>query len=157
MMNIYHRPDAVTGCGYVIEWGGMKQHSVAWPDRPAERFRDEDLIERGIEVRQVVDAHSEPFPLESAPAEPLPLEEPTAEESPLDPIPEPVEPVSITPFDASLTEAENIRIALEDNPEATNRQVIDRLHAVGINVSSSQISRERRSLTKAAEAVEQEG
>ncbi len=161
-MNVYFRPDGVEGCGHVIEWGGLQQHSVSWPDGPAQRYRDEDLEDRQITFQNV---HSVVFDAMDDLSKIIPgvqveqvttlADQPPAEASSpggIAPIPEPGEPASIAPFDATATEAANIRIALQVDPEATNRQVIDRLHAVGISVSASQVSRERKALAKLAEA-----
>lgn len=215
-MMTYHRPDGAVGCGYKIEWAGIEQHSVSWPDGPAQRYRDEDLDDRKIKIKSVavvrfgdrksieqvdenggeqVDAQKEPvnagtdsgeqidttvevnktlaeadeqasdsFPLE-APADTVDTSDESVENAASDKqVADQTDSQAgnTSRFDPSQSEAANIRIALEIAPEATNRDVIDHLHAAGISVSSSQVSRERKTLAALVdkanqEAAEQEG
>jgi hypothetical protein len=82
----------------------------------------------------------------------LPPENPPANAeavSPVLPVAPPA-PEDANPFDASKSEAENIRIALGLMPDETNKGIIEVLNRHGVNVSSSQVTRERKAMEKAA-------
>jgi hypothetical protein len=155
-MKTYHRPDGVVGCGFYGEFGGLWQHSIAWPDQSAARMRHEDLEERKIEVKDLavlpfsergsiervnVNKNGDSMIVEDIYVGPPVLAEPPAPEDPV-------------PFDPSISEAENIRTALAMMPGETNKGIIEVLNRHGVNVSSSQVTRERKSLAK-AEATEE--
>jgi hypothetical protein len=54
MHNTYVRADGVVGVGFEIDFSQRKQHSIAWPDRIAERMLDDELKEHMIEVSKAV-------------------------------------------------------------------------------------------------------
>lgn len=45
----YRRSDGILGVGFVIAICGTQQASIAWPDRPAERYIVEDMARNGVE------------------------------------------------------------------------------------------------------------
>lgn len=45
----YRRSDGILGVGFVIAICGTEQASIAWPDRPAERYIVEDMARNGVE------------------------------------------------------------------------------------------------------------
>ena len=45
----YKRPDGVVGVGFFIPYGGEFVHSIAWPDRQAERYTVDRLARCGID------------------------------------------------------------------------------------------------------------
>ena len=47
---IFDRNDGVFGIGLEIEYGGIPQFSIAWPDRPPERMTKEFLDQANIKV-----------------------------------------------------------------------------------------------------------
>jgi hypothetical protein len=51
--NSYTRADAVVGVGFVIAFAGRNQHSIAWPDRPSERYMSDELAEHRIAVEEM--------------------------------------------------------------------------------------------------------
>ncbi|MGV3485955.1 MAG: hypothetical protein ACO1RT_16180 [Planctomycetaceae bacterium] len=53
-INIYHRPDAVDGVGFLIDYCARPQHSIAWPDRIGERMTPEELERRGVTFEPLV-------------------------------------------------------------------------------------------------------
>jgi hypothetical protein len=156
-MNTYHRVDGIVGCGFFGDFGGLMQHSIAWPDQPATRMRDEDLEERQIKVKQVavvsagernaIDWAAKPngeYTVEKLKEAGYKVE--VSETAPV----APPAPEDAAPFDPSTSEAENIRRAIAMDPDATNRDIIALLNSHGVNVSSPQVTRERRAM-KAAE------
>jgi len=175
-INTYHRPDGVIGCGFYGEFGGLWQHSISWPDQPSARMRTEDLEDRKIDVkslavvpvgdRDLIDMAGRPPVDNYTTTRPRPIEVDTTRadvgggvniiENVLVAPPEsPAEtsaPEDASPFDSSASEAENIRRAIAADPDATNRDIITLLNSHGVNVSSSQISRERRAIAAVAEA-----
>jgi hypothetical protein len=161
----YHRPDGVVGCGFYGEFGGLWQHSIAWPDQSATRMRFEDLEERQIEVRDCVACG--PCENLQCQLEPVAVDATTAastsalEDTDLpvnievDPFTPPgVENVADSPFSPEVSEAANIRAALTRDPDMSNRDVIAFLHSHGVEVSTSQVTRERRAMKAAAETTE---
>jgi hypothetical protein len=167
-MKTYHRPDGVVGCGFYGEFGGLWQHSIAWPDQSAARMRHEDLEERKIAVKDLaVVPFSERAAIEkvnvnkngdSMIVEDIYVGPPVdADPYTTNDLPPPADPPAFEDpahFDPSLSEAENIRIALAMMPGETNKGIIEVLNRHGVNVSSSQVTRERKSLAK-AEATEE--
>lgn len=145
VIQTYHRPDGVVGCGFFGEFGGLWQHSIAWPDQAAARLRTEDLEDRKIEVKPIESA-AKPK-VDTAP-KPTPDPVTTTAEPPAD---------ESTEFDLTASEAANIRIAIGAYPEMSNKEIIGILNTSGIDVSSSQVTRERKSLKAIADnAVETE-
>lgn len=146
----YNRPDAVVGVGFQIEHGGRSQHSVAWPDRPAQRFTSDELERLGISCD--LEAEDPPQAVEGdageqqgKPVDPADLPQPAADtDPPEDPTETDEEPDQ---QDAEpVTEAEAIRKKLEETPKATNKEIVEALAADGIKVSSSQVSRQKKNL-----------
>jgi hypothetical protein len=159
-MKIYQRPDGVVGCGFYGEFGGLWQHSIAWPDQSATRMRFEDLEERQIDVKQVavvgigdrdlIDMANAPargYETKSQKPVEAEVEATIVESAPVDP----PAPEDAAPFDPSTSEAENIRRAIALDPDATNKDIISLLNSHGIDVSSSQVTRERRAIKAASE------
>lgn len=166
----YHRPDGVVGCGFYGEFGGLWQHSIAWPDQSATRMRHEDLQERQIAIkdlavvpfgkRDLIDMADQPGEAyavgkdiaadqKSHPLEDWIEEEPyPADHTPAADLPAPED---ASPFDASTSEAANIRTALALFPDATNKEIIEMLNREKIEIASSQVTRERKAIAKAAE------
>lgn len=118
----YKRADGVQGVGFKIEYSGVVQHSVAWPDRPAERYKDDELARHHIVT----------FKGKSPVDEDRESSETSGEDDGA-----PVAP---------MTEAEAIRMYLTDNPDAANAEVIETLAHQGFAVTSSQVSRQRKKL-----------
>lgn len=184
----YHRPDGVVGCGFYGEFGGLWQHSIAWPDQSATRMRFEDLEERQIEVkdlavvpfggRDLIDMANSPCgdyrfskggvqkvnvnkngdsmivedvyvgPPAVADQKVHPLEDSIKEEPYVTEQPA-VDPPALedaNPFDPSKSEASNIRIALSMYPDETNKSIIEILNSHGVDVSSAQVTRERKAM-----------
>lgn len=50
----YRRFDGIIGVGFLIQYGGVDQHSISWPDKPAERFTNDALDASDI---QIMDEH----------------------------------------------------------------------------------------------------
>jgi hypothetical protein len=73
-----------------------------------------------------------------------------AEVTPVDP----PTPEDANPFDPSKSEAKNIRIALSMYRDETNKSIIEILNRYGVDVSSSQVTRERKAIAKAADETE---
>lgn len=160
----YRRIDGVIGVGFVIDFAGKAQHSIAWPDRPAERMMSDELETWGIKTGQVgltQDGCPEPCcePEQERPAvndsvEDVSQEEPAVAEASADAIAdseseqEQEQPAFV--FDADGTEAGNIRSYLTAFPEATNQEVIRELNSHGMEVSSSQVSYQRNRLAELA-------
>src|SRR6056297_2761613 len=46
----YYRPDGVVGVGFEITHSAKLMHSIAWPDRCAERMLDDELVRKQIWV-----------------------------------------------------------------------------------------------------------
>jgi len=180
MINSYHRPDGVVGCGFFGEFGGLWQHSIAWPDQPSARMRFEDLEERQIEIknlavfshdgrdlvrmfagRDLIDMANAPcgdYRFSKSDVQKVNAnkngDSMIVEDVYVGPpvVADPPAPEDAAPFDPSASEAENIRRAIAADPDATNRDIITLLNSHGVNVSSSQISRERRAIAAVAEA-----
>lgn len=174
----YHRPDGVVGCGFYGEFGGLSQHSIAWPDQSATRMRHEDLQERQIAIkdlavvpfgkRDLIDMADQPGEGHAAgcvdyvkandpPDGVMPPDDigpsTASEVLPVPPIDFPA-PEDASPFDASTSEAANIRTALALFPDATNKEIIEMLNREKIEIASSQVTRERKAIAKAAEENE---
>lgn len=167
-LNVYHRPDAVDGVGYVIDHAGRQQHSVSWPDRPAQRFRADELQEHGITVDAATatclpdcsDDDAVPQPaVTNQDGKPTVTDQDgqaavTVDRKSIEPTPPKPETTGTTPspdaegpdLDASESEAENIRRYLRAYPDAENGQVIDALDKAGIEIQSSQVNRQRKKL-----------
>lgn len=141
----YYRPDGVVGVGFEITHSAKKMHSIAWPDRCAERMLDDELARKKIRV----DGKPEVVP--KAPDTPLHemLSTPeTTDESQEDAeVSEDDKSVSEEPeADEPVSEAQAIRDYLTANPEATNKTVVEALAVDGIEISSSQVTRQRKNL-----------
>lgn len=145
----FRRTDGIVGVGFFIEFAGLRQASISWPDRVSSRHT-EDEFTRGtiVDVTDAMDPRPE-----------LPTLEPVAEPGPADEIdepdesnpPEPVEPpldVPVEPVDEipKKSEAEHIREYITANPEASNAQVIEHLATISVDVTSSQIAYQRKKL-----------
>lgn len=136
--NVYRRPDGVVGCGFVIEFAGKPQHSVSWPDRVSFRYTEEGLERAGIACSSPC---GEPV---SEPVAAIVAPEPAAESNPEPPASDAAEDVT-QEVDAA-SEAGAIREYLAANPEATNKQVIAALAEQGVQIQSSQVTREKKKL-----------
>lgn len=158
-LNVYHRPDAVDGVGYVIDHAGRQQHSVSWPDRPAERFKTDELRDHGITVDAATatclprcsddDAVPKPAVTNQDGKPAVTVDRKTIEPAPTEPdaaVTTDEEDSDGPDLDASESEAENIRRYLRAYPDAENGQVIDALDKAGIEIQSSQVNRQRKKL-----------
>lgn len=178
--NKYQQSDRRTGVGFVIEWAGRKQHSIAWEAGPAERYKEDELAEHGIEVTPLVECVHKPAEavVEEIVGDALESQSgvKVEEVQEIETAPETEQPVSdwtgegqdaLTDVEAAEeiarestghefiflpegTEAANIRAYLTAYPEATNQEVIAALHKFGLEVSSSQVSTQRKKIEKDA-------
>lgn len=176
--NSYTRADAVVGVGFVIPFAGREQHSIAWPDRPSERYLSDELAEHRIvvevndcsscrlEIGQEIEGIGRVFNVDGASVhideiatddvtkETLnatiseTLVETLEDEPTLEDPSEADVPAPTFEFLERETEATNIRNYLTVHPDATNQDVIAALHGFGMEVSSSQVSYGRKALAK---------
>ena len=111
-------------------------HSIAWPDRCAERMLDDELLRKQIRMAGPAEQTVEDDYVGSDMQE---SEEPDESfwNSELDESSLEVEPIS---------EAQAIRDYLTEHPEAANKAVVEALAARGIEISSSQVTRQRKNL-----------
>lgn len=188
----YFRPDGVVGVGFEITHCAKKMHSVAWPDRCAERMTDDeaerlririegkegpvpkqpnttlremlnpsvDSVVPGGRIQAKADAKSQEIldddddlgvgdeesseddadlpdtelELDSPSEADQSDHEPDQSDQQADHDPEPV------------SEAQAIRDYLTVNPNATNKAVVEALAEKGIEISSSQVTRQRKNL-----------
>lgn len=162
--NQYTRRDHVIGVGFEIEYAGKRMHSIAWPDRPAERYMNDELESELCKVSPMGGGCCKPcdtpLAVETPAVEPVAEvaepAEPTADAPPesVDPLPEvietqtPVDPIAPPEFvfNRELTETVNIYNYLTVYPNATNQEVIAALNGFGMEVSTSQVSRQRTKL-----------
>jgi hypothetical protein len=138
-LNIYTHNGRI-GHGYVIEFAGRRQHSIAWSDGPATRHKDDELKDIGIVCKHV----SSVAPAESIKKTTVAEIEVEAEVSQVESEVEAQNSEFV--FDRSRSEAENIRNYLAAHPEAENREVIAALHDLGMDVSSGQVTYQRNRL-----------
>jgi hypothetical protein len=158
----YRRNDGVVGVGFLIEYGGIQQHSIAWPDRAPERYSPSMLdfnliaaeplspflfVEPGLP--NVKPENDSVVPVDLTPVVPVEptLVVPVTPEPALPVVPvvpnTPAEPAKPEVKPENDSEADWIRAYLTDNPTSTNAEVIEALGATGIVVTSSQVSRYR--------------
>lgn len=135
--NTYTRSDAVVGVGFEIEHAGKRMHSIAWPDKPAERMMDDEMERKNVVCKQakILNPNTKQGDVE--------LESIETEETATD---------EVTTLDESpspKSEAETIREYLAEHPDADNATVIEALGAMKIEVNASQVSRQRKNLAKA--------
>ena len=139
----YMTVHGLAGYGYLIEHAGKLMHSIAWPDKPGERMMEDELAEHGIrfEPLEPTDATEAEADTEIKAVEST--EEPKAvtEETPA------TEPDPFN-FDASDTEANNIRNYIASNPTASNQEVIAALNGFGMEVSAGQVAYNRKRLVE---------
>lgn len=119
----FRRSDGVLGVGFEIEFGGLPQLSIAWPDGPATRHTLTEAQRLKIEISDLPED-------DHANSEPTSPPEPNAPASPAE----------------DLSEADAIRTYLAENPQATNKSVVAALKKHGIEITSSQVSRYRSEL-----------
>lgn len=143
--NTYRRADGVEGVGFEIDFAGRRQHSVAWPDRPAERFTADELERKRVRCTTAdepakshqtppVDVNEPTQEPESQAGEQTATEGPAASDTP--------------PIAQGLSEAEAIRRYLTAHPDADNDAVIRGVAEHGYEVQASQVSRQRNKLAK---------
>lgn len=134
----YDRPDGIAGVGHCIDFAGRLQHSVSWPDKIAERYMDDELVEKSIQVKRLQDDQDDDEDAINDPAASAKVK------------------VDSETFvhDPDATEAANIRGYLIANPEASNQDVIAALHELKTEVSSSQVTAQRKRLAKVDESDE---
>lgn len=149
--NVYSRPDGVVGVGFEIQWAGKPQHSVSWPDRPSFRYTDQGLERAGISVEYGEGLAPVTEPAEASEPEAVATPEPTpvvTEPTPV--VTETAEEATAEAEEATAetetSEAQSIRDYLAANPEAANKDVITALAEQGIQIQSSQVTRERKKL-----------
>lgn len=132
----FRRRDGVLGVGFVMMFAGVEQASIAWPDRQAERFIVDDMDRNGI--NEVGGKTHEDLGKEVMPD--VDPSKPTSEDGPA------VSPPLVlpNPFAEPISEAQAIRNYLaEHGTGATNKAIVEALKAQGVNVSSSQVTREK--------------
>lgn len=158
----YRRADGVRGFGLVIECGGIRQHSVVWPDQAAQRYRTQDLEQYGIRVAVVepFDAvELEPYLPPSDLALPdYPLPEPTAveaepESDEIDPEPPEEKPDW---YSAALSDEDNLREYLKAHYDDDHYEVIAEMNRAGIQVSTADVDAQKNRLvtTRTAPGME---
>ena len=137
----YMRPDGAIGVGYFIPWAGRYVHSVAWPDLPAERYSVERLERMRVQVLgiETVGKDQPEDQPETTPGVTAKPDLPTTDDESGEKLTN-----NRLKSDQSVSEAQAIRDFLDTQPEATNKEVIAALNERGIEVSSGQVSRERR-------------
>jgi len=129
--------DGVEGFGYWIEWSGIQQASVAWPDGASTRHPENDFelkkIEEcvaAVEVNVMAVAESPSMPLDiDVPGEPLRIspESPTDHTLAVDVVP-------------SAPPKQAIREYLESNPEAPNAQVVDHMGTIDVETTTTEVA-----------------
>lgn len=143
----YFRPDGIVGVGFLIHLGGVDQHSIAWPDRPAERMKEDEMLERGVafELAMVnvmrLETANAPSDIDSNDESGSGNTEGDSQQ--------------VFAFDPSKSEAENIRNYLAVNPAARNKDVIAALNSLGMDVSSGQVTAARKAIAAESESSEQ--
>lgn len=169
--NSYTRADGRVGVGFMIEFSGRQQHSVAWSDGPAQRFMPDELKEHHIAVEPLplsgsgraaetfteseaselcpaVNVNVDPFPPAGGSAETENSE--TSSETESDGSQAETDKAEESPsenpgyFNPDATEAANIRSYLHAHPDATNQEVIAAMHSHGVEISSSQVTTQRK-------------
>jgi hypothetical protein len=157
-INIYHRPDAVDGVGFLIEHCARPMHSISWPDRIGERMTPDELQRLGVVCEPMGCGKCPSLPpvspvevatdVEEPASEPAVIEEASAvtEDAPANDVEEATDEASEPAEGEVMTEAQMIRKFLTKNPEAANGDVIKAMGELGKTVASSQVSRERKKL-----------
>lgn len=82
---LFSRADGTIGVGFVIFFGGVNQFSIAWPDKPCERFTPDMAALEGISVLdpEVIDSVVVEVPDGDEPsidAEQMPAVEPSVDQ-----------------------------------------------------------------------------
>jgi hypothetical protein len=111
----FTRDDTVVGVGFFLAHGGITVASIAWPDRPCERMRLDELERHNITFASCAGCVAV-LPI-------VKTEDPQAPQK---------------------TEAELIREFLAKNPDATNKDVIAALAEAGVEVTSAQVTAAKR-------------
>ena len=163
----YYRSDGVVGVGFEITHSAKLMHSIAWPDRCAERMLDDELLRKKIRVAGPADeavvsppaSSAEPDVSEGVNSASTSPEVKLASEVEDDYVgsdrqesEEPDESFWDSELDESslevepVSEAQAIRDYLTEHPEAVNKAVVEALAARGIEISSSQVTRQRKNL-----------
>lgn len=138
---VIERMDGIVGLGYWIQFAGLEQLSVSWPDGPATRHTADDVQRRGYSVRRLrmIDSGSD-------------REVHQGEESSELVVPNHVDTLNSSPSVARTSEAEAIRQYLTQHGiDLPNSDVINGLATLGYEVNASQIQRERKKLRGPAE------
>lgn len=154
---LQYRNGNVIGYGFVINFAGRLQHSVAWPNGPALRYMDDELREKHIEcsllepaaVSATTEASDDQPSGEGIDLGGAETTDPPAGQPDFDP-----QPTFIA--DPQATEARNIRDYLRTFPDASNQEVIAALHDQGVEVASNQVTRARKQLADGFQEGEQE-
>jgi hypothetical protein len=150
--NTYRKADGTVGVGFMIQRSGRMMHSIAWPNDVAERMMPDEMERKHITCKWP-ESESETPEAESEPEEPE--------------IADPVESAEVKTevnVDANIqsesseqeseteekpkSEAEQIREYLTANPDADNKTVIEELAKAGTDITSSQVTRQRKNLSK---------
>ncbi len=92
---VFDRGDGVIGLGLKIQFGGVDQFSIVWPDRPPERMTEDFLKSNGIKIL----GESELSP---------PMDPPLVQNE--DPV-APVEPFAGTAVDVLVADGEGVNTA----------------------------------------------
>ena len=143
-VNEYQRANGVIGYGFEILHCSRPMHSISWPDELGERMTQDELDRKGVKVQTVAleSAESVEDDGEDWKSAYLALKKMHAElkakcEADETPSKDEVSPVS---------EAESIRNYLTENPKASNKEVVEALGLLGIEINSSQVSTQRKRL-----------
>jgi len=166
----YYRPDGVIGVGFEITHSAKTMHSIAWPDRCSERMLDDELTRKQIRVAGPAEQTDAPVVAPPAASEGPDVAEgvnsagtspevklaPEVEDdyvgSDMQESEEADESFWNSELEGSslevepISEAQAIRDYLTEHPKVANKTVVKALAVRGIEISSSQVTRQRKNL-----------
>lgn len=131
--NTYTHTDGTVGVGFLIDHAGVKMHSIAWPNKVAERMTIDEIERKGVEVGP--GRSGPPFSHSETIVDITPEVDSETEPETKSPTPE-------------KTESELIREFLTLNPDADNLTVIEALAGDGVKVIASQVGRQRNAMAR---------
>lgn len=138
------------GVGYWIQYAGLEQLSVAWPDAPATRHTSGDVQRYGFKLRPIGEVGEQAGADTNIPETESDRDVHQGEEGLEQVVPSPADTPDSSPsvartWQARSSEAEAIRaFFLEHGTELSNSEVIEALDQQGYQVRSSQVQRERK-------------
>ena len=134
---VVERLDGSVGLGHWIEFAGLRQLSVSWPEEPATRHLADDVQRRGFRLRC--------FTLSELRASTREVHQ--GDESLEKVVPNQVDTPSSSPSVARVSEAAAIRQYLaEHGADTPSSDVISGLAALGYDVQAAQVQREKKKL-----------